>query len=553
MGKKSRRSNRNKQKDTAAVSATAAVAAQAALERDQLINQLRSFDQLFESKDWEGILQRELTVSDAAKMLKNSHPSEAGMCYYNLGTAHRELGREGGANQAILCVQKAIEMVKNTSNDPLQAVMTWDLTDCFIETGRIQEAMDLHKSLVADIGKERLDPDCILAFAYNLNDSNFYSHSLGVLQEHVDVIESTWDKDRQGKAYGMIADNHCGMYDYNTSNVYYERQLSIAKEIKDLTLEAEALHGLGGNHGHLGDYDKAMEYLDQGLVPLSELGDIFEQGRVYYVMGDVLLAQGGREKEAIEMLQKAYGILETCNHPDGLSQILCQLGEAFRGIEAWDDSITALEASISIAASIEYELYRNENNREAYQVLGHTYLEQYYSDESLFAVPESREKVIRKASLCSQEAINLRREDDLSKPSLYLDPGIYLDLAQEHYFLDDMEKAQAMLKKYLDLTVDAGSSHCQTCHQSCAKDETMMVCVGCHVVRYCNQGHQRQAWKKGRLYHKVMCPLLRRWRRVQKGTYSNDSCNAIFNDFFESIVVDLPVATRRPDASEIEA
>ena len=73
-----------------------------------------------------------------------------------------------------------------------------------------------------------------------------------------------------------------------------------------------------------------------------------------------------------------------------------------------------------------------------------------------------------------------------------------------------------------------------------------MVCAGCHVVRYCNQGHQRQAWKKGRLCHKE-------WRRVQKGKYSNDSCNAIFNGFLESIIVDLPVATRRPGAFEIEA
>ena len=377
MGKKSRRSNRNKQKDTAAVSATAAVAAQAALERDQLINQLRSFDQLFESKDWEGILQRELTVSDAAKMLENSHPSEAGMCYYNLGTAHRELGREGGANQAILCVQKAIEMVKNTSNDPLQAVMTWDLTDCFIETGRIQEAMDLHKSLVADIGKERLDPDCILAFAYNLNDSNFYSHSLEVLHEHVDVIESTWDKPEQGKAYGVIANNHCGRYDYNTSNVYYERQLSIAKEIKDLTLEAEALHGLGDNHLRMGDYNKAMEYLEQELVPLSDTGDIPWQGRVYSAMGVVLLEQDGRGQEAIEMLRQAYGILETCDFPEGLSWILCTLGEAHTRIEAWDEPITALEKGISISASMEFEVIRNQLQSELHQVLGRTYLEQY--------------------------------------------------------------------------------------------------------------------------------------------------------------------------------
>jgi len=50
----------------------------------------------------------------------------------------------------------------------------------------------------------------------------------------------------------MIGDNHRGMYDCNNSIVYYERQLSIAKEIEDLTLEANALRGLGYSHRRIG-------------------------------------------------------------------------------------------------------------------------------------------------------------------------------------------------------------------------------------------------------------------------------------------------------------
>jgi len=282
--------------------------------------------------------------------------------------------------------------------------------------------------------------------------------------------------------------------------------LSVAnKEIKDLTGEADALYGLGNSHGRVGDYEKAMKYLERELVALSELGNIFGQGRAYSVMGDVLLAQDGREKEAIEMFQKASGILETCGDPEGMGRVLCNLGEAYTRIEAWDDAITALKQSISIAESIDFEGKRNERQSQAYQVLGQTYLEQYYIDESLDGVPEARDEVIRKALLFSERSIEIRRGND---PSI-----LYLDVAQEHYFLGDAEKAHAVLKKYLDLTVELGSSCCQACHQSCAKDETMMVCMGCLVTRYCSQAHQRRTWKKGRLCHKVMCPLLQRWRR----------------------------------------
>ena len=68
-------------------------------------------------------------------------------------------------------------------------------------------------------------------------------------------------------------------HDHNKSIVYHERQLSIAEEIKDLTLEAEALHGIGGNHRRMGDYHKAMEYLEHALVALSELEDGIEQAQ----------------------------------------------------------------------------------------------------------------------------------------------------------------------------------------------------------------------------------------------------------------------------------
>jgi len=85
--------------------------------------------------------------------------------------------------------------------------------------------------------------------------------------------------------------------------------------------------------------------------------------------------------------QKAYGILETCDD------------EAFTRIEAWDDAITALAQSILISASVQFEVDRDKLQSQAHQVLGQTYLEHYYSDESLVGVPESREDDIRKASL----------------------------------------------------------------------------------------------------------------------------------------------------------
>ena len=194
------------------VTANAAVAA-AALD-DQLI-QMSSFGQMFESKDWEGVLQLESTATRDANKIENTDPWQAGIYYLYLGGAHKELRREGGADQAIVHFQKAIEMAKKASNEDLHLLAVLNLVECYIITGRIQEAMDLHKSLVADIGKERLDSDYILGFTSALGKHQEFGHALEVLIENLDLIESAWEKTEQCKAYSLIAYTFFLMHEYN--------------------------------------------------------------------------------------------------------------------------------------------------------------------------------------------------------------------------------------------------------------------------------------------------------------------------------------------------
>ena len=54
------------------------------------------------------------------------------------------------------------------------------------------------------------------------------------------------------------------------------------------------------------------------------------------VMGQLFLAHAGRGMEA-EMYHKSCEILETLDNPVSLSQMYLKLGEAYKGLSAWDD------------------------------------------------------------------------------------------------------------------------------------------------------------------------------------------------------------------------
>ena len=51
----------------------------------------------------------------------------------------------------------------------------------------------------------------------------------------------------------------------------------------------------------------------------------------------------------------------------------------------------------------------------------------------------------------------------------------------------------------------------------------MEKCSVCKVARYCNTIHSIEDWDNDRFGHKVMCPLLKRWRRLQMGKGTGDS------------------------------
>ena len=72
------------------------------------------------------------------------------------------------------------------------------------------------------------------------------------------------------------------------------------------------------------------------------------------------------------------------------------------------------------------------------ETLGKTYLEQYYSDESLVGgIPGRRHNVMRQALYYSDAAFTLRNE----RPD-GVNPFLCIDIAVENYFLGKMNNAK---------------------------------------------------------------------------------------------------------------
>ncbi|GFH50903.1 predicted protein [Chaetoceros tenuissimus] len=100
-------------------------------------------------------------------------------------------------------------------------------------------------------------------------------------------------------------------------------------------------------------------------------------------------------------------------------------------------------------------------------------------------------------------------------------------LAQLHYILrHQTSQSIYYTEMYLRRMFETGLDFCNTC--SCAHtSEVQFVCSGCRSVCYCSRAHQRLTWMKDavqgmRIGHKILCPLMKIYRKWRNATDNNE-------------------------------
>ena len=125
---------------------------------DDVATFILTFNQLIISQDWADALELESEMNAIVKTFESSNPRRAGIINLLLGSAHsefssNEMGREGGIEEATLYCQKSIELAKKAGDNHILTEGVFHLAKCYGMTGRVDEAMDLFKSLCDEIGK----------------------------------------------------------------------------------------------------------------------------------------------------------------------------------------------------------------------------------------------------------------------------------------------------------------------------------------------------------------------------------------------------------------
>jgi len=517
---------------------------------------LFKLQELSAARDWEGLVALEDQAIQIARLETGPHPANAGAIYYNLALAHENLRN---FESAIEFHEQDLALAKRVGDSEWEAQAVRNIADARVPWAAHDKTTEDYDRMQQEKGLENFSISDLIKFAQGLQAKRLHTRVIEALVPRLKIVETrriaeaaAWERNtgrvprsdmkNEGTVYGILSNSYLAMADFHKAINCGEKCLLIARDCGNRSGESVALCSLGSCYSELGQYKEALECLDQDLVIARELGDLEGEAKTLGNMGNALHAQGDEAKAAHVYLACQRCAEEAGDHATALMAGI-KRGKALCALETWSECAVVLSDCIRLAQGLDDK----QEMRFACGLLGHMYLEYYCLETggvTIWPTGENTPKVISALHLArawSLVALELKSQHP-GHDCYESDFGISLDLARQEYLLGEVDDSISMLELYLSVCGRSGRSRCEFCSQVRGEDAAMETCSGCRVARYCSREHQKLSWnsrkKSNRLHtfsHKVMCPLWKRWRSVEKGKETAEDCRQFFLDFLASL------------------
>ncbi len=198
--------------------------------------------------------------------------------------------------------------------------------------------------------KLKLDPEAIqslkvqLGLAYNYNGDHPKAISIlkGALREDVEQLSP-------GPVYGALARVYRSISEYPIARDYAQRALEHFRQSGQWRGLADAYFAIGVAQAQEGDYEGALDNLQQALKLIGDNPASYTLGKIYANMAGVCWFLK-RPQEGIRYLEKAIGYYERTDHKASAANGYNNLGINLTLIGQWGKAQQALERALALAS-----------------------------------------------------------------------------------------------------------------------------------------------------------------------------------------------------------
>ncbi|XP_059614849.1 tetratricopeptide repeat protein 28 [Phlebotomus argentipes] len=277
------------------------------------------------------------------------------------------------------------------------------------------------------------------------------------------------------RALGNIGDVLIRMGDLEEAGKMYQRQLGLARQARERSMEAAACGALGLCNRLLKRFDKALGYHTQELTLRQEMGDVPGEARAHCHLGAVHMALGNYT-HAVKCYQEQLERAQELQDPVIEAQAFGNLGIARLNMTHYEDSISYLEQQLASLDRINTAQAQHDRTRalghlgDCYDALGdydnaikcherHLQLAiamQSFRDQDLAyrGLGHSHRALgnLQEALVCLEKRLVVAHE----LGSLEAKGAAYLDLGNIHSALGNHEQALNCLEHQRDIAQELG-------------------------------------------------------------------------------------------------
>lgn len=223
--------------------------------------------------------------------------------------------------------------------------------------------------------------------------------------------------------------------------IYFEKGLSLSKEIGDLAKEADYYNGLGTFYHQTGIYDKAFKYYQQAIEIAEQEGLQESLCRYQNNMALILMMEHEYDR-ALKYFQQALEIAEEIDNKLIISALLSNIGVIYNATGAYDLALEKYTRSLEV---------RRMNNDKVGEVLTICNIGNNYRKKGLF----DRALIYQKQGLALAEEIDFNRGKSTCIEGIslsYFDSGQYEQAIRTAKQGLEICKKTAYLKNQVEFT-----------------------------------------------------------------------------------------------------
>jgi len=183
---------------------------------------------------------------------------------------------------------------------------------------------------------------------WQLGTWGYYREEIPLYRKLREISRKTGDRAGEGAALGGLGNAYNSLGDYQQAINYLQQSLTLTRDIGDRAGEGIALGNLGNAYYSLGDYQQAINYLQQSLTIAREIGNRYGEGNALGNLGNVYNSLGDYQ-QAINYLQQSLTIAREIGDRNGEGAALGNLGNTYHSLGKYQQAIDYHQQNLTLA------------------------------------------------------------------------------------------------------------------------------------------------------------------------------------------------------------